>query len=77
MPEATPIELERMLARRRQPIGMLVAQKSRLSGLIDPRKMARVVGSIERALKTIEEELDKGLVPRARKARMDTGHRAR
>ncbi|WP_438009054.1 IS110 family transposase [Sorangium sp. So ce321] len=59
MPEATTIELELMLARRRQLTGMLVAEKNRLSGLIGPRKVARVVASIERVIKTIEKELEK------------------
>lgn len=59
MPEATTLELELLLARRRQLITMLVAEKNRLSGLVGPRRIARVLGSIERMIETLEREIEK------------------
>ncbi|WP_438039300.1 IS110 family transposase [Sorangium sp. So ce128] len=59
MPEATTLELELLLARRRQLITMLVAEKNRLSGLVGPRRVARVVSSINRIIETLEKELKK------------------
>ncbi|WP_437981697.1 hypothetical protein [Sorangium sp. So ce117] len=59
MPEATALELELLLARRRQLITMLVAEKNRLSGLVGPRRVARVVSSITRIIETLEKELKK------------------
>ncbi len=58
MPEATTLELELLLARRRQLITMLVAEKNRLSGLVGPRRVARVVSSIIRIIETLEKELE-------------------
>jgi len=59
MPEATTLELELILARRRQMVSMLVAEKNRLSGLTGPRRVARVVSSIERIVKALTKELEK------------------
>jgi transposase len=59
MPEATTLELELILARRRQMMTMLVAEKNRLSGLVGPRRIARVVSSIERIVKALTKELEK------------------
>jgi transposase len=59
MPEATTLELELILARRRQLVTMLVAEKNRLSGLAGPRRIPRVVASIGRVIKTVEKELAK------------------
>jgi len=59
MPEATTLELELILARRRQMMTMLVAEKNRLSGLAGPRRIARVVNSLERIIKALTKELDK------------------
>ncbi|AUX24351.1 transposase [Sorangium cellulosum] len=57
MPEATTMELGLLLARRRQLVAMIVAEKNRLSGLLGPRKVARVVASIELMITMIEKEL--------------------
>jgi transposase len=59
MPEATTLELELILARRRQMVAMLVAEKNRLSGLVGPRRVPRVVASVERVIKTLTKELEK------------------
>ena len=58
MPEAETLELELILARRRQLMVMLVAEKNRLSGLSGPRKVARVIRSLERIIETLKKELD-------------------
>ena len=58
MPEAETLELELILARRRQLMTMLVSEKNRLSGLLGPRRIARVVGSLERLIETLKKELD-------------------
>jgi transposase len=57
MPEATTIELELLLARRRQLTTMQVAEKNRHSGLKGLRRVARVVASIECLIATLEKEL--------------------
>jgi len=59
MPEATTLELELILARRRQMVTMLVAEKNRLSGLVGPRRIPRVVASVERIIKALTKELEK------------------
>lgn len=59
MPEAETLELELILARRRQLITMLVSEKNRLAGLTGPRRVPRVVSSIERVIKSLTEELKK------------------
>ena len=58
MPEAATLELELILARRRQLMLMLISEKNRLSGLSGPRKVARVVSSLERIIKTLKKELE-------------------
>jgi transposase len=58
MPEATTLELELILARRRQLMGMLVAEKNRLAGLLGPRRVARVVSSVQRVIKALEKEIE-------------------
>ena len=58
MPEAETLELELILARRRQLMTMLVSEKNRLSGLLGPRRIARVVRSLERLIETLKKELD-------------------
>jgi len=59
MPEAETLELELILARRRQLITMLVSGKNRLAGLLGPRRIPRVVSSIEHIIKTLTNELEK------------------
>lgn len=59
MPEAETLELELLLSRRRQMMTMLVAEKNRLSGLTGPRRVTRVVTSIERIIKALTRELDR------------------
>jgi transposase len=59
MPEATTLELELILARRRQLIGMIVAEKNRLTGLLGPRRVVRVVSSVQRVIKALEKEVEK------------------
>jgi transposase len=59
MPEAETLELELILARRRQLMTMLVSEKNRLAGLLGPRRVPRVVSSIERIIKTLKNELEK------------------
>jgi transposase len=59
MPEASTIELEVLLSRRRQLVTVLVAEKNRLSGLLGPRRVVRVVASVERMIKTLEKEIEK------------------
>ena len=59
MPEAETLELELILARRRQLVLMRVAEKNRLAGLLGPRRIPRVVTSIERIIKTLTDELEK------------------
>jgi transposase len=59
MPESSTIELELLLSRRRQLVTMLVAEKNRLSSLLGPRRVPRVVASIERLIKTLEKEIEK------------------
>jgi transposase len=59
MPEAETLELELILARRRQLVTMLVSEKNRLAGLLGPRRIARVVASIERVIKSLTAELEK------------------
>ncbi len=58
MPEAETLELELILARRRQLVLMLVSEKNRLSGLLGPRRVARVVSSIQRIVETLTKELE-------------------
>jgi transposase len=59
MPEAETLELDLILARRRQLVMMLVSEKNRLAGLLGPRRIARVVTSIERVIKSLTTELEK------------------
>lgn len=59
MPEAETLELEIILARRRQLVTMLISEKNRLAGLLGPRRIARVVTSIERVIKSLTTELEK------------------
>ncbi|HTN82301.1 MAG TPA: transposase [Sorangium sp.] len=59
IPEATTLDLELLLARRRQPLAMVVAEKNRLSGLVRPRRVERVVSSIKCIIETLENELSK------------------
>jgi len=59
MPEAETLELELILARRRQRVTMLTSEKNRLAGLTGPRRVARVVSSIERMIKSLTKELEK------------------
>jgi transposase len=59
MPEAETLELELMLARRRQLVTMLVAEKNRLAGLTGPRRIPRVISSIERIINSLTKELEK------------------
>ena len=58
MPEAETLELELILARRRQLITMVVSEKNRLSGLLGPRRVERVVTSIKRIIETLTKELE-------------------
>jgi transposase len=58
MPEALTLELELILARRRQLIAMRVSEKNRLSGLLGPRRIARVVTSINLIIDTLTTELE-------------------
>ena len=57
MPDATTLELEMLLTRRRQLVTMLVAEKNRLAGLVGPRAVERVVGSVEHMITSIEQEI--------------------
>jgi transposase len=59
MPEAETLELELILARRRQLTTMLSSEKNRLAGLTGPRRVQRVLSSIERVIKSLEKELEK------------------
>jgi len=59
MPEAETLELELILARRRQLVTMLVAEKNRLAGLTGPRRIQRVISSVDRMIKSPTNELEK------------------
>jgi transposase len=57
MPEAATIELELVLARRRQLVTMRVSETNRLGSLTGPRRVPRVLASIKRVIKTLDDEI--------------------
>lgn len=67
LPDEDSVALREMLLRRRQLVTQLAAEKTRVKQLIGPRKVQRVVGSVERSIQFLEKEiaaLDKDMTTR-------------
>lgn len=52
------VELRELLLRRRQLVIQLAAEKTREKQLVGPRKVKRVVGSLDRSIRFLEKEID-------------------
>lgn len=57
LPDAESIALRELLLRRRQLVTQLAAEKTREKQLVGPRKVKRVVSSVERTIRFLEKEI--------------------
>lgn len=58
LPDADALALREMLLRRRQLVTQLAAEKTRSQQLVGPRKVKRVVASVERSIRFLENEIE-------------------
>lgn len=55
--DADAVALRELVLRRRQLVTQLAAEKTRAKQLVGPRKVKRVVGSVERSMRFLEKEI--------------------
>lgn len=58
LPSDEALALREMLLRRRQLVTQLAAEKTRSQQLVGPRKVKRVVASVERSIRFLEKEIE-------------------